>query len=416
MTPFDILAVLTTLAAVFAWVNYRYLKLPATIGIMIISLLFSLGLVVLGRAGLEIGGTMRPVLDAIDFNETLLNGMLGALLFAGALHVNVEELLQQKWVIAILATAGVLLATVIVGGLSFLIFNRIGLEIPLRYCMLFGALIAPTDPIAVGAILRKVGVPKSLLVKITGESLFNDGIGVVVFITILSVVAGGHDVSTKGVLELLGREVIGGIVYGLAIGWVAYRMLKSIDHYQVEILLTLAVVTGGYALALRFHISGALAMVVAGLMIGSRGRAHAMSKQTQERLDSFWELIDEFLNALLFVLIGVEVLVLDWNGTFLLAGAVAIPLILVARFVSVGLPVTLMRNWRKFSPHAVKLMTWSGLRGGISVALALAIPVGTERDLIITVTYIVVCFSIIVQGLTIGPVARMLGRGRSETA
>lgn len=413
MTPFDILAVLTTLAAVFAWVNYRYLKLPATIGIMVISLLFSLGLVVLGRLGLGVEDTMRPVLDAIDFNETLLNGMLGALLFAGALHVNVEELLQQKWVIAILATAGVLLATALVGGLSYVIFNGIGLPIPLRYCMLFGALIAPTDPIAVGAILRRVGVPKSLLVKITGESLFNDGIGVVVFVTILSVVAGGHDVSTKGVLELLGREVIGGIVYGFAIGWVAYRMLKSIDHYQVEILLTLAVVTGGYALALRFHISGALAMVVAGLMIGSRGRARAMSKQTQERLDGFWELIDEFLNALLFVLIGVEVLVLDWNGMFLIAGAIAIPLILLARFVSVGVPITLMRNWRTFSPHAVKLLTWSGLRGGISVALALAVPLGPERDLIITVTYIVVCFSIIVQGLSIGPVARWLGRDRT---
>jgi CPA1 family monovalent cation:H+ antiporter len=304
----------------------------------------------------------------------------------------------------------VLLSTAIVGLGSWWVFGALGLDVPFVYCLLFGALISPTDPIAVGAILKRVGVPHSLRMKIQGESLFNDGIGVVLFLVILGVAAGGHEVSAVEVGELFLVEVLGGLAYGVVIGWIAYRLLKSVDNYQVEILVTLGVVTGGYALAQHLHVSGPLAMVVAGLLIGNRGRSLAMSERTQERLDSFWELVDEFLNAVLFVMIGMEVVVLQLRGSYIAAGLLAIPLVVLARFVSVGGAVQLLKRLRGFSPHAVKILTWSGLRGGISVALALSLPAGFERSLLVTVTYVVVCFSIVVQGLTIEPlIGRLLG-------
>jgi CPA1 family monovalent cation:H+ antiporter len=260
----------------------------------------------------------------------------------------------------------------------------------------------------VGAILRKAGVPHSLLTKITGESLFNDGVGVVVFLVILGVASGGHGVSTLEVAHILVVEILGGLLFGGIIGWIAYRMLRSVDNYQVEILITLAIVTGGYALAQELHISGPLAMVVSGLLIGNRGKALAMSEVTVEHLELFWELVDEFMNALLFVMIGIEVLILDLAPGYLLAGLVAIPLVIGVRFVSVGIPVTGLRLFRGFSDHAVKILTWSGLRGGISVALALSIPEGPNRPLLVTATYVVVLFSIVVQGLTVGRVAQRL--------
>ncbi len=422
MSTFDLLAILITLAAVLGWVNHRFLRLPATIGLMVLSMIFSLALVALGKVGVADLGFLIEALEGVDFDEALLNGMLGALLFAGALHIKIDDLREKKWVIALLASVGVLLSTVLVGGGAWLLFPSLGLEIPFVFALLFGALISPTDPIAVGAILRKAGVPKSLLVKITGESLFNDGVGVVLFLLILKVAVGegGHGaaaayeatasggVSITEVLNLLAIEVGGGFIFGGIMGWVVFRMLRSVDAYQVEILLTLALVTGGYALAQALHVSGPLAMVVAGLLIGNRGRALAMSENTIQHLDSFWELSDEFLNSVLFVMIGIEVLILDLAPGFLVAGLVAIPMVLAARFISVGVPVQLLKGFRVFSPHAIKILTWSGLRGGISVALALSLPPGEIRDLLVAVTYVVVTFSIVVQGLTVGRVAQKL--------
>jgi len=412
MELFDLVAVLVTLAAVFGWVNHRFLGLPATIGLMVLSMVFSLGLVALGKAGLGDTLPLVEALERVDFDEALLNGMLGALLFAGALHIDVNDLRDQKWVIGLLASAGVLLSTFLVGAGAWVVFGWVGLSVPFVYCLLFGALISPTDPIAVGAILRSAGVPPSLLIKITGESLFNDGVGVVLFLVILEMAGGGHgsgEIGMAQVATLLGVEVVGGFLFGGLLGWVVYRMLRAVDAYQVEILLTLALVTGGYALAQALHVSGPLAMVVAGLLIGNQGRSLAMSERTVRHLDSFWELADEFLNSVLFVMIGIEVLLLEFAPAFLVAGLLAIPLVLGSRFVSVGIPVQLLKSIRSFSPHAIPILTWSGLRGGISVALALSLPPGTTRDLLLAVTYVVVTFSIVVQGLTVGLLARRLG-------
>ena len=369
---------------------------------MLIAMFISVSLVVLGHCGFEgIQNKASAVLEGIDFNKVLMHGMLSFLLFSGALHVNLEDLARHKWIISILATFGVVMSTFIVGGSAWVVFLIIGIKLPFIYCLLFGSLIAPTDPIAVIGILKKAGVPKSLETKITGESLFNDGVAVVVFLVIMGIIVGGHDVTVGHIMLLFIEEAIGGIFFGFVIGWIAYLMLKSVDNYQVEVLLTLALVMGGYALAHTIHVSGPIAMVVAGIFIGNKGRLFAMSDKTREHLDSFWELMDEILNAVLFLLIGLEVLVLATKGSYLIAGLVMIPVVLLARFISVGLPVTFMRCIRDFSPNAVKIMTWGGLRGGISVALALSIPSGSEREALLTVTYIIVIFSILVQGLTI---------------
>lgn len=402
MEMLDLAALLLTLAAIFSYINFRFLKLPTTIGIMLIAMLISISLVVLSHCGFEsIQNKATVVLEGIDFNKALMHGMLSFLLFSGALHVNLEDLDQNKWIISILATFGVVMSTFIVGSIAWIVFWLIGLKLPFIYCLLFGSLIAPTDPIAVIGILKKAGVPKSLETKITGESLFNDGVAVVVFLVIMGIVTGGHDVTARHIMLLFVEEAIGGVLFGLAIGWLAYQMLKSVDNYQVEVLLTLALVMGGYAFARVIHVSGPIAMVVAGIFIGNRGRLFAMSENTREHLDSFWELMDEILNAVLFLLIGLEILVLTIKGNYLITGLIMIPVVLLARFISVGIPVTFMRRIRDFSPHTVKILTWGGLRGGISVALALSIPNGPEREALLTVTYIIVIFSILVQGLTI---------------
>ncbi|MEP7026964.1 MAG: sodium:proton antiporter [Candidatus Eisenbacteria bacterium] len=414
MTPFEVFASITTLAALFSWINHRWVHLPQTIGLLAITMVSSLAIVILHATGVFVGDPLVPLIRNLDFHDTLLNGMLGAMLFAGALHLQVDDLLEQKWAILLLATGSVVLSTLIVGGGSWLVFRMFGLGVPFLYCLLFGALISPTDPIAVSAILRGAGVPHSLYVKITGESLFNDGVGVVVFLVIFGIATTGAEATAGHVLYLFAEEVFGGLLYGAIVGYVAYRLLKSVDQYKVEILITLALVTGGYALAQRIHVSGPLAMVVAGLMVGNQGRALAMSPRTRERLDSFWELADDFLNAVLFVLIGVEVVVLEFAPAFIVAGLVLIPLILLARWTSVSIPITILRALRRpVSPHAIKLLTWSGLRGGISVALALSLPAGGHHDLIVLVTYVVVAFSILVQGLTVDPLARRLSRPRT---
>lgn len=406
----DITALLLSLAAVFSYINHRYIRLPTTIGLMLIALLVSLAIIGLKQLGLAFPEQWAGrVLESIDFNETLMQGMLSFLLFAGALHVNLENLAKQRWVIAVLASVGVLTSTFIIGGLSWWLFGVLGLDIDFIYCLLFGALISPTDPIAVLGILKTAGAPKSLETKITGESLFNDGVGVVIFLVLLGIATSG-EVSTGEVAMLFAEEALGGALFGLVIGWIAYRMLASVDNYQVEILLTLALVMGGYSLAGALHLSGPIAIVIAGLLIGNRGRVLAMSDRTREHLDTFWELVDEILNAVLFVLIGLEVLVLTFQQDYLPAALLMIPVVLLARFVSVGIPISLMRNFRRFTPHAVKILTWGGLRGGISVALALSLPAGAERDAIITVTYIIVVFSILVQGLTVDRLIKLGSR------
>lgn len=412
MEAFNIAAILLTLAAVFGYANHRWLKLPTTIGVMLISLVFSLLLIAAGALDGGVVEYARRILEAVDFDDTLLKIMLGYLLFAGALHVNLNDLAAQKRVIGVLASVGVVMTTFLTGSAMYLLLKLTGVElpgggaVPFIYCLLFGALVAPTDPVAVLGILKTARAPKSLETKITGESLFNDGVGVVVFLFVLELarehMATGRvhlDLARAG--ELFAVEVAGGIALGLALGYAGYRMLKSIDQYQIEVLISLALVTGGYSLATFLHTSGPLAMVVAGLMIGNQGRSFAMSETTRDHLDKFWELVDEVLNAVLFVLIGLELLVLEFDGMHVIVGFLAIAVVLGARFVSVGLPVVLMRRSRPFSPRAVRILTWGGLRGGISVALALAIPPEAGRGLFLTATYMIVIFSIAVQGLTL---------------
>ena len=406
MKLFHILALLVSISAAFSYLNYRFLKLPTTIGLMLIAMVFSLGLNLLGPMSDAVERELESMLRSVDFDETLLHGMLSFLLFAGALHLDLNDLASQRGVIAMLATAGLIGATLIIGALSWLAFGLLGLEISFVYCLLFGALISPTDPIAVLGVLKQANAPKSLETKIAGESLFNDGVAVVLFLVLARIATGGEEVSAGTVLSLFVRETVGGVLFGLAAGGLAYWMLKRVDNYQVEVLITLALTTGGYVLAERLHLSAPVAIVVAGLLIGNHGRLLAMSDRTREHLDTFWELVDEILNAVLFVLIGLEVLVLTFKTAYLQASVLIIPIVLVARLVSVGLPIGLMRRFRSFSPHVVKILTWAGLRGGISVALALSLPAGEVRNTLVAVTYAVVVFSILVQGLTVGRVVR----------
>lgn len=410
MKLFHILSILISLSAVFSFINYRFLKLSTSIGLMLIAMLASLALLLLGPLSFGLKGEVAVLLASVDFDETLLHGMLSLLLFAGALHVNLTDLAKQRWMITILATAGVLSATFMIGYMAYWVFALLGMEVRLIYCLLFGALISPTDPIAVLGILKQAGAPKTLETKIAGESLFNDGVAVVLFLVLLRVATGEGDVTVLSIVGLFAQEVVGGVAYGLGIGALAYWMLKQVDDYTVEVLITLAITMGGYALAEWLHISAPIAIVVAGLLIGNHGREFAMSDKTREHLDNFWVLVDEVLNAVLFVLIGMEVLVLSYQDSYLWAGLLMIPLILFARLVAVWIPVSIMRRYREFSPMAVSILTWGGLRGGISVALALSLPHGEVRNILLTVTYIVVVFSIIVQGLTIGPLVKFASK------
>jgi CPA1 family monovalent cation:H+ antiporter len=407
MSLFEISATLMVLTALFSYMNYRFLRMPTTIGVMFISLAVSLVTVLLGWFGVDIGQVhVARILETIDFNQALLHGMLSFLLFAGAMHIKLEDLASQKWAISILATVGVVASTFIVGGLSWYFFNLLGIQSSFMFCLLFGALISPTDPVAVIGILKTAGVPKSLETKIAGESLFNDGIGVVVFIIILELALGGGSITISRIAVLFFEEAVGGALLGFVIGLIAYYMLKRINNYQVEVIITLALVMGGYALADRIHTSGPIAIVVAGLLIGNHGRAFAMSDITRQRLDDFWELMDEILNALLFMMIGLEVLIMPFTDALFIAGLLSIVITLIARWASVGSAVSGMKLFRSFSPGAISILTWGGLRGGISVALALSIPyTASERTTIVTITYIIVVFSIVVQGMTLGKLA-----------
>ncbi len=402
MSLLTITSILLTVSALFAWINYRTLKLPTTIGIMVISLLFSVLLVILGRFGFPEGVSMAQGLIAqIDFNAALLNGMLGFLLFAGALHVNLYDLLDHKWVIGLLASLGLLISTILVGVGTYLILKLFGVQLSFAYCLLFGALISPTDPVAVMGILKTAGVSPALETKITGESLFNDGIAIVVFLALFGIAVHGDSVDMGNIGLLFVQEAIGGALFGFVCGWVVLQMLKRVDNYQVEVLLTLALVAGGSTAAAGLHLSAPIAVVVAGLMIGNHGRRDAMSDRTVHHLDTFWELVDEILNAVLFLLIGLEVVAMSTDSTIWFAGLVLAALVLLARLTAVSIPVNLLRLKKDFHPHVIKILTWGGLRGGISVALALAIPPSPERDIVVTITYVIVVLSIVVQGLTI---------------
>ncbi|MGE0313667.1 MAG: cation:proton antiporter [Lautropia sp.] len=405
---FDVATACLVVTALLAWVNRRFIGLPTTIGVMVTALLMSLAILGLDRLGIDFGlrEFEQSLIHSIDFTELLMNGMLSMLLFAGALHVDLTALKAYRWQIGALAIVATSLSTLAIGVGAWIALPWIGVTLPLIHCLLFGALISPTDPIAVMGILKTAGAPKSLELVIAGESLFNDGVGVVIFSLLLGVLASGATPTTQEGLRLLAHEAGGGIAFGLALGWVTFRMLKSVDSYQVEVLLTLAAVLGGYALAQRLHVSGPLAMVVAGLVIGNHGRAIAMSDTTRRYVDLFWELIDEILNAVLFVLIGMEVLLVTTTVDMLGAAVLALALTLLARLVTVGLPVALFDAAFRLPAGAWKVLTWGGLRGGISVALALSLPVGAERDLIVTMTYCIVVFSILGQGLSIGKVVR----------
>ncbi|HSO84173.1 sodium:proton antiporter [Thiocapsa sp.] len=415
MRIFDVLAVLIGFSALFSWLNDRFLKLPNAIGLMLIALVFSLVLLLPFPFARALEHEVQRMLASIDFSEALLEGMLGFLLFAGALHVDLRELARHKWAIAILASASVVGATVLIGCGSWLLFFALGIDIPLIYCMLLGALISPTDPVAVLGILKNANAPKSLEMKITGESLFNDGVAVVVFMLLAGLAAGQTPPAFGDALMLFATEIVGGITFGFFIGWIALYMISRTTNYQVEIMITLALAMSGYAIAEHAHVSAPIAIVVAGLIIGSRGRAIAVTEATRYRLDDFWELVDEILNAVLFVIIGLEVLAISMTGQFMLAGLFAIPLVLAARLVSVGLPFQLLRRHREFEPGFLSILTWGGLRGGISVALALSLPEGEPRDLILSVTYIIVVFSVLVQGLTLGPLVRRVTASAEET-
>ncbi len=411
---FEIAAIFLVVTALLAYVNHRFIGLPTTIGVMVTSLVLSLSLLGLNALGfLHVLHTFEvQLLNAIDFSDVLMQGMLSLLLFAGALHVDLSELRDYRWQIAILAVVGTLLSTVVVGMAMWWILPWLGVSMPLIYCLLFGALISPTDPIAVMGILKSAGAPKNLELVIAGESLFNDGVGVVIFSLLVGMLTSGDAPTWQHGAELLAHEAGGGLLLGWAVGHVTFRLLRSIDQYQVEVLITLAAVMGGYALANRLHVSGPLAMVVAGLMIGNQGRSLAMSDTTRHHVDLFWELLDEMLNAVLFVLIGMEVVVIRFAHDLLMAAVATILITLAARWLTVGLPVKLLRRAFRLPRGAGFMLTWGGLRGGISVALALSLPTGPAREAILALTYCVVVWSILGQGLTISHVARRVVRAQ----
>lgn len=409
MEFYTIITIIISISAIFAYINFRFIKLPVTIGIMVLSLLFSVMLVTIGHYTPTITTNLVSMIHSIDFHELLMNIMLSFLLFAGAIHINAQSLKKELVPVITLATVGILISTFIVGGLVYYLFAAFNTPVDFIYCLLFGALISPTDPIAVLGILKKAGIAKSMELKISGESLFNDGVAVVVFLAIYQIAnSGGAEVSLSEISTLFFEEAIGGLLYGLVLGLLGFYLLRSIDNYQVEVLITLAIVMGGYSLAHYIHVSGPLAMVIAGIITGNQGKSLAMSDTTRDYLGKFWELVDDILNTILFLLIGFEVLVIKVNPTILVIGGITILIVLLARWLSVAFPVLILKLRIKFEKNAIAILTWGGLRGGISVALALSLPEHMYRNELVTITYVVVIFSIIVQGLTIGKVSQKL--------
>ena len=386
-------------------------KIQSTIAITASAMVGSLLLLLLGSFNwLNLDVIATETMKQIDFKSFLLNGILGFLLFAGALGIKLPVMKDQKWEIATFALFSTLASTFIVGFLIYAFANLIGLDVDLIYCLLFGALISPTDPIAVLAIIKNLRAPKRLSMQVEGESLFNDGVGLVIFATIFAVAFGGQEPTFGGVMGLFLQEAIGGIFYGLVLGLVAHWLISSTDDGSLEILLTLTIPTAGFMLAGVLHVSGALAMVVSGIMIGNWTRKKGFSEQSQRYLDHFWEMIDHFLNSLLFFLIGFALLLVDFTFRGFIMMLLAIPICLAARYASIWIPFQAMKQIRTYNPYSLKILTWGALRGGLSLAMALSIPQevafinGTDmdvKDLILLMTYAVVTFSILVQGVTI---------------
>ncbi|MDZ4778380.1 MAG: sodium:proton antiporter [Alphaproteobacteria bacterium] len=414
----DIAALALVATALLAYVNHRFFKLPTSIGVMAGALALSLAMI--GLDALGVGHNLliyeQALLRSLDFSTVLMQGMLSLLLFAGALHIDLRVLRSYRLQVGALAVVGTLLSTFAIGLAVWWLLPLTGVQLPLLHCLLFGALISPTDPIAVMGILKTSGAPKELELVVAGESLFNDGVGVVVFTLLLGVLASGAPPTPVEGLAVVLREAGGGLLFGLALGYVTFRLIKSVDNYQLEVLLTLAAVIGGYSFAALIDVSGPLAMVVAGLIIGNCGRALAMSRTTRGYLDMFWELLAAILNAVLFVLIGMEVLLVVFTADLWVAGAMAVVVTLAARLITAGLPAAVFSRWFRLPSGSWKILTWGGLRGGISVALALSLPKGPGADTVLALTYCVVVFSILVQGLSSRSVTRSaLGRDRGKS-
>lgn len=400
MTIFQIIAIVFTFAAMGGYVNYKLFRLPSTIGHMVFALIFSVLVLAAGKVGIFDVEIIRELIGRIDFSDLVLHGMLSFLLFAGALQINLNDLKNVRVPVSILATFGVFTATAITGTLTWYLAGLAGVNLPYVYALLFGALISPTDPIAVLSILKQLGVSKTLYMKIGGESLFNDGVGVVIFLSLLGLASGGADLVVHEFFIHLAREAVGGLALGLLLGWITYKFMQSIDDYKTETMLTLALVSGGYVLAESLHISAPLCMVAAGLVIGNQARQRGMSDLTREHVDTFWQLLDEIMNDVLFLLIGLEMIIISFSKQTILVGLGAIVAVLAGRFISVGLPIAMIRLRKQVDRGTIRMMTWGGLRGGLSIALALSLPEGEAKSIILTLTYMVVLFSIMVQGTT----------------
>jgi monovalent cation:H+ antiporter, CPA1 family len=410
-------AVLFGLASVFGVINYHTLRLPFTIGVTIAAMLSSF--IVLGLEAVfpsfGLATDLKAMIREIDFTRTLLHGMLSFLLFAGALHTDLESLRERAKAVVSLAVLGTLISTFAVGFGSYFILGALDINVPLPFCLVFGSLISPTDPVAVLGIMRAAGAPRALEIKVIGESLFNDGLGVVLFVVLLGIATGGDPahghgaMDAVGIISLLTREVVGGVALGLGMGYAAFRALRSIDEANLEILISVSLVATLNFIAFRVHTSAPLAAVVAGLFIGNRGRYFAMSDRTRKHLDIVWSFIDEALNAVLFLLIGLELLVLSFESRFILASLLLIPATLLARLLSVALPMYGLKFINEtFDKGTIRVLTWGGLKGGVSVALAMSLPQFPGRDAILTITYAIVAFSIVVQGLTVGRLIQRL--------
>ncbi len=408
MSIYHTFSILIVVSAIFAYINFRYLKLPPSIGLMLIALLTSLALVITGNLYPQLLGDITILLKSFDFSELLLGSMLSFMLFAGAIHIKLEDLKKERISVIVFSTFSVVISTFLVGTLCFYILPVFGLNIEYIHCLLFGSLISPTDPIAVLGILKNANVPKSLETKIAGESLFNDGVAVVVFITIWEAARSPEIPGFMQIGQLFLREAIGGLLLGFAVGFIGYRMMRSIDNYKVEVMITIAIVMGGYTLASMIHVSGPLAMVVAGILVGNHGKKFAMSDQTSEYISKFWELIDDILNALLFVLIGLELLIIQDIQNYVGVSLFMIVVILAVRYISVLIPSLIIRITDKFQHKTVLMLTWGGLRGGISIALALSLSSDLDKELWVSITYVVVAFSILIQGLSVGRFTRYL--------
>jgi CPA1 family monovalent cation:H+ antiporter len=411
MSVFVLFSILISLAALFSYINIKWLRLPSGIALMLMGAMISIGIVVAGRFSTEFTSYIRTQLLSIDFSEFVLGILLSFLLFAGSLHVSYQQLKKSAKSILCFSTIGVLISTFLVGELAYLLISAFGGTVPFVYCLLFGALISPTDPVSVIGILKKAGIPESVQTKINGEALFNDGVGVVVFVTILQIILQGTEHASVGsVITLFVQEALGGIAAGLVIGYAGYRFMRSIDHFQTEILISLAMVMGGYSLCHYLHVSGPLAMVVAGIFTGYKSIGEAMSDVTRDYLEKFWEIVDEILNSVLFMLIGLELVTISFHFQYTIVGLIMAGSLIVIRYLSLWIPSVLFRFRKGLEKNTLEIMSWGGLRGGISIALALSIPAGEFKNIIVLLTYTIVLFSVIVQGMTMGKVVKRLGK------